>query len=61
MSLVLRLMCLMCLAALRLLPVLLCPAVSRLRVMDDSLFLKCFHLTDVESECEIVKSCVDLQ
>ena len=29
--------------------------------MDNSLFLKCFHLTDVESKCESAKWCVDLE
>ena len=53
-------MCLMQLAVQRGLIVLLRQALSRLRVMDDSLFLKCFRLTDVESECENAKWCVDL-
>ena len=53
-SLVFRLMCLMCLVELRLL--LTCLALSRLRVMDNCQSLKCFHLTDVECECDRVNS-----
>ena len=56
MCLVFRLMCLMCLSVLRFLPVRLCLALSRLRVMDKSLFLKFFHLADVESESVSVNS-----